>query len=276
IYIDGFTGGQLPPKSAIREIRINQNPFSAQYDKLGYGRIEIFTKPGSDKFHGQFFFNDNDSVLNSRNPYVPVKPAYNSEMFDGNFGGPIGKKVSFFVDASRRNINDFSAINAVDPSLLPSTLPANFQPVLLQESIANPHTRTSFSPRVDFQLTPNNTLTARYQLTHDSDQNSGLGSFSLPSVAYNLNETEHTLQISDTQIFGPHIVNETRFQFQRETNHQLPFGTTPFINVQSSFTIGGSSEGNVRTTQDNYEFQNYTSITHGKHLIKFGTRLRGI
>src|SRR5216684_1503750 len=31
IYVDGFTGGQLPPKSSIREIRINQNPFSAQY-----------------------------------------------------------------------------------------------------------------------------------------------------------------------------------------------------------------------------------------------------
>src|SRR5579871_5024042 len=54
VYIDGFTGGQLPPKSAIREIRINQNPFSAQYDRLGYGRIEILTKPGTDKFHGQF------------------------------------------------------------------------------------------------------------------------------------------------------------------------------------------------------------------------------
>ncbi|MGA7462380.1 MAG: carboxypeptidase-like regulatory domain-containing protein, partial [Candidatus Korobacteraceae bacterium] len=37
IYVDGFTAGQLPPKSAIREIRINQNPFSAEYDKLGYG-----------------------------------------------------------------------------------------------------------------------------------------------------------------------------------------------------------------------------------------------
>ena len=47
IYIDGFTGGQLPPKSSIREIRINQNPFSAEYDRLGYGRIEIFTKPGT-------------------------------------------------------------------------------------------------------------------------------------------------------------------------------------------------------------------------------------
>jgi len=40
IYVDGFTGGQLPPKSSIREIRINQNPFSSQYDKLGYGRVE--------------------------------------------------------------------------------------------------------------------------------------------------------------------------------------------------------------------------------------------
>src|SRR6185436_10826714 len=96
IYIDGFTGGQLPPKSAIREIRINQNPFSAQYDKLGYGRIEILTKPGSDKLHGQFFFMDNNSVLNSRNPYLQVKPSYNSVIFDGNLGGPINKKASFF------------------------------------------------------------------------------------------------------------------------------------------------------------------------------------
>jgi len=52
IYVDGFTGGELPPKSSIREIRINQNPFSAEYDKLGYGRVEVFTKPGTDKFHG--------------------------------------------------------------------------------------------------------------------------------------------------------------------------------------------------------------------------------
>ena len=269
IYIDGFTGGQLPPKSAIREIRINQNPFSAQYDKLGYGRIEILTKPGSDHYHGQFFFNDTNAVLNSKNPYVPTRPDYNSEMFDGNLGGPINKKTSFFLDASRRNVNEFSAINA-------TILDSNLNPAHLQESLANPRTRTSISPRIDYQLSPNNTLTARYQLTHDSDQNSGLGSFSLPSQAYNLNETEHTLQISDTQILSPKIVNETRFQFQRETNHQLPLSTAPTIEVQGAFTNGGNSEGLVRTTQDNYELQNYTSITHGNHLIKFGARLRGI
>jgi len=98
IYIDGFTGGHLPPKSSIREIRVNQNPFSAQYDKLGYGRIEILTKPGSDKLHGQFFFNDNNSIFNSRNPFVhTAKPSYNTYMLDGNLGGPINKKASFLL-----------------------------------------------------------------------------------------------------------------------------------------------------------------------------------
>jgi Carboxypeptidase regulatory-like domain len=269
IYIDGFTGGQLPPKSAIREIRVNQNPFSAQYDKLGYGRIEILTKPGSDHYHGQFFFSDTNAVLNSKNPYVPTKPDYNSEMFDGNLGGPINKKTSFFLDASRRNVNEFSAINA-------TILDSNLNPAHLQESLANPRTRTSISPRIDYQLSTNNTLSVRYQLTHDSDQNSGLGSFSLPSQAYSLNETEHTLQISDTQILSPKAVNETRFQFQRETNHQLPLSTAPTVEVQGAFTSGGNSEGLVRTTEDNYELQNYTSIAHGNHLIKFGARLRGI
>ena len=69
IYIDGFTAGQLPPKASIREIRINQNPFSAEYDKLGYGRIEIFTKPGTDKLHGQLQMLGNASAFNSRNPF---------------------------------------------------------------------------------------------------------------------------------------------------------------------------------------------------------------
>lgn len=83
IYIDGFTAGQLPPKSAIREIRINQNPFSAEYDKLGYGRIEILTKPGTDKFHGQFLFSDNNSIFNSNNPFLANEPGYQTELFDG-------------------------------------------------------------------------------------------------------------------------------------------------------------------------------------------------
>jgi len=109
MYIDGFTAGQLPPKSSIREIRINQNPFSAEYDKLGYGRIEIFTKPGTDKYHGQVYVIGNDSAFNTNTPFGGgPEPGYDTVQFNGNIGGPIGKKASFFFNVERRNINELS------------------------------------------------------------------------------------------------------------------------------------------------------------------------
>src|SRR5207247_6562028 len=46
VFIDGFSSGQLSSRESIREIRINQNPFSAEYDRIGTGRIEILTRPG--------------------------------------------------------------------------------------------------------------------------------------------------------------------------------------------------------------------------------------
>ncbi len=112
IYVDGFTAGQLPPKSAIREIRINQNPFSAEYDKLGYGRIEILTKPGTDKFHGQLLVNGNSSAFNSLNPFITSTPGYYSEIFNGNVSGPIDKNASFFFTVQQRDIDNVSVIAA--------------------------------------------------------------------------------------------------------------------------------------------------------------------
>ena len=164
LYIDGFTGGQLPPKSSIREIRINQNPFSAEYDKLGYGRIEVFTKPGTDKFHGQFSVEGNESALNSRNPFLGNAPQspYDSVIYQGNIGGPISKKASFFFSVQRRNIDEIAVVD------VPSALDANLDPIQLQESVPNPHTRTNIGPRFDYQVAPNNTLTARYQYYRDT------------------------------------------------------------------------------------------------------------
>ena len=68
IFVDGFSNGQLPPKDSIREIRINSNPFSAEFDRIGFGRIEILTKPGTDKLHGSVFYQTDSGALDARNP----------------------------------------------------------------------------------------------------------------------------------------------------------------------------------------------------------------
>jgi len=262
IYIDGFTGGQLPPKSSIREIRINQNPFSAEYDKLGYGRIEIFTKPGTGQWHGQAFVNGNDSAFNSNSPFVSEEPGYHSEIFNGSLSGPISKKVSFFFNAERRNINDTAIVDAI------------MSQGPLSQAIPTSRTRTNISPRIDFQLSPSNTLTVRYQFTQNNENDDGIGQFSLASQAYNVRDTEQTLQISDTQILSANVVNETRFQYIRDNNTLAAQNLGQTILVLGAFTDGGNQLGTILDKENHYELQNYTSIVHGNHFVRFGGRLR--
>jgi hypothetical protein len=272
IYVDGFTAGQLPPKSAIREIRINQNPFSPEYDKLGYGRIEIFTKPGMDNYHGELQLQGNDSSFNSENPFATTaEPGYYTTLLNGNIGGPLGKKASFFFSAQYRNINDVSVVSG--ETLGPAPL---FPQEPFSASLARPQTRINVGPRFDVQVTPTNTLSVRYQFYHDNEMNNGVGGFNFQSQAFNVLNDEHTLQISDTQTFGASIVNETRFQFLHEPITQTPASLGAAVIVPGAFAMGGNSGGNVNQTLNRYEFQNYTQIAHKKHTIKFGARLREV
>ena len=271
IYIDGFTGGQLPPKSAIREIRINQNPFSAEYDKLGYGRIEIFTKPGSDHYHGQIMVDGNYSSFNAANPLVADIPAYHSVFLMGSFGGPLTRKASFFVDGMRRDIDDAAVVSATVLGPAPTFTPAPFS-----LAIAQPRTRTNIGPRIDYQVNKNNTLTLRYQFFQNNENNEGVGEFALVSQGFNSTSTEHTFQLTDTQVLSNNVVNETRFQYLREEDDQTAQNFQSAIQVLGAFTGGGNSSGNLLDTQNHYELQNHTSIVHGTHFIKFGGRLRAL
>jgi hypothetical protein len=274
IYIDGFTAGQLPPKASIREIRINQNPFSAEYDKLGYGRIEILTKPGTDQFHGQLYFSGTTASFNARNPFAILRagtppPDNHSTQYSGNIGGPLSKKASFFFNAEGRDVIDLKIVST--PSFVdPNTL----QIVPFSDIVPNPGRRYEISPRLDYQLTPTNTLTARYQYFHNTDENEGTGQFNLANQGFNIVNAEHTLQVSDTQIVNAKIINETRFQFLRTTAVQTPVSTTPTIQVQDAFTSGGSVQGVLNDALNRYELQNYTSMAVGKHFVKFGVRVR--
>ena len=267
IYIDGFTGGQLPPKSSIREIRINQNPFSAQYDKLGYGRIEILTKPGTDKFHGSFMMNGNDSAFNSLNPFVTSEPSYYSTFMMGNAGGALNKTGSWFASVFRRDNQSNSIVNA-------ELLDSSGNPYNYTAAVANPQSRLDVSPRFDFQLGPKNTLTVRYMFDRQKETNSGVSLFALAKPGLQRVQSGEHAATQRHAGLSDHVVNETRFQYTRDRDNQTAQSSDPTITVQGAFTGGGNNMGVNRDNQDRFELQNSTIVSKGAHSINFGARLR--
>jgi hypothetical protein len=287
IYVDGFTGGQLPPKSSIREIRINQNPFSAQYDKLGFGRIQVFTKPGTDKLHGYLQLNGNASQFNTQDSlengvYVPP---YHTIFSFGNVTGPLSNVASYSVGGSYRAIQDdaftnatlYAAAGSVTPCAAGATT-SNSGALCVQTSAQistnTPQTRFEISPRVDLALGEKNVLTTRFQYEQNNRSNRGIGNFTLPSAGYAEIEKNAELQMSDSENFSARLVNETRFEYERDRATTTPLNSTPTVSVGGDFTTGGYSGQSSTDHQDHIEVQNYTSLQLKKNFVRFGGRLR--
>lgn len=267
MYIDGFTAGELPPKSSIREIRVNSNPFSAEYDRVGFGRIEIITKAGGNQTHGSFFVMGNSKALNTANPFSNgAVPGYYTLQYNGNIGGSLGKNLSYFFTAQQRRINEAEMGALYDPQTFTSTYSG--------VGISNPRVTTQLSPRIEYNLSSSNTLSVRYSYNRNHSENDGVGIFSTPQSAYNMTSHEHSLQLSDTQVWGSSLVMDTRFQFNASHGGSVPLSTAPNISVPSYVTLGGSSQGINSNTTQSYELQNYFTMTHGRHGLSFGVRWR--
>jgi hypothetical protein len=269
IFIDGFSDGQLPSKDAIREVRINQNPFSPEYDKLGLGRIEIFTKPGTDKFRGSAYYNFAHHFWNSRNPYAQQKAPFLLHEFGGSLSGPINRRASFFLDVRRDSIDNGSIINAItlDPTTLEIINPFTATP-------RTPQRRVGVNPRVDYQLNPQNTLTMRYGFTRVDIRDSGLGGFNLISRGIHTELKHPSVQITETAVLSASIINETRFQFVQVDAETIANSSDPAIQVLGSFNGGGAQVGHSSELRSIYELHNITFIARKTHAWKFGIRLR--
>jgi hypothetical protein len=270
IFIDGFTGGNLPSKDAIREIRINQNPFAAENDQPS-ARIDILTRPGTDKLRGGASFNFNDESFNSRNPFAinsSKRAPFQIRQYDMNLNGPLVKgKASFFVNFGRVETDDNELVRA-------TVLDSNFNTVEFGQAFVVPRRNIFFSPRFDYAINSTNTLVARYNYNRSRTDNQGVGGFSLPERGYETVNTGHNIQLTETAIINPRTINETRFQYAFNRSEQLGNNAIPALNVSGSFNSGGSQVGNSFNDRHFWELNNFTAQQRGSHALKFGARVR--
>jgi hypothetical protein len=265
IYIDGFEGGQIPPKSDILEIRVNQNPFSAEYDRMGYGRIEIVTKPGTQKFQGSVGGFGTDSAFSTANPFLPGKPGYYQYSFSGNISGPISKTASYFFSAQDFERQNQSIVDALNPSTLDSNI---------IEAEPNPVNYLNFTPRVDFQISKSNFISIRDQYTRYTEQGQRVGALVLPEQAFSVLNWSNEVQINDTWVINSHLLMEPRFLWRRIGNNGTSAFPTPAVTLQGAFTSGGNGSDTLHEHEDVFMLQDYGTATVGVHTLRFGARAR--
>lgn len=268
VFVDGFTASNgLPDKQTIREIVINQNPFSAEFERIGFGTIQVFTKPGTGKFHGGTAFMFSDAAFNSRNPFALNKPPYQRRNLEANLSGPLSKRSSFFFNLSRRNIEDTAVIAA-------TTLDASLNPQPVNLAVLTPKAFWNLGPRFDFAVNKNNTLSVRYNLATQDLHKQGVGGFALPSRAIDYSDRLHILQAVDMAIVNPRTVNEFGFQYIWYFIDQQQQDNSPGLIVNDAFSGGGAQIGGYSFKRHEGELRDYLSITTREHTLKFGARLR--
>ncbi len=194
-------------------------------------------------------------------------PNYNNRQLEGSLSGPLGKKLSWFLNFQQRNFNTAQLINA--ETLNPTT----FTPQSLNETFATPSTNWELNPRIDYAINNNNTLVLRFEHNTRSSEN-GVGGFSLPTQEIFNGGKANTIQATETMVIGTRSVNEILFQYdESHNNSNALFSPGPSVSVASAFSSGGNEQANF-THNKLYELTESNTITQGKHAMKFGGRFR--
>lgn len=229
IRVNGFSGGSLPPKSQIREIRLRLDPYAAENHDAGLSVVEIYTKPGEDSWHGTFNFGFRDSVFDARNSFAPVKAPDRYRRFGLAMDGPLWRKrTSLFLSAD-------GWLN-YEPKTIVAALPEGF----FSREILRPTRGLNLMSRVEQKLTTTHTAFVEYQRNATRSDNLGVGGFDLPERAYSADQVEHLLRFRESGTLMKTLVNETLAQVSCRRDSSTPVSDSPAVLVLDSFNRGGA------------------------------------
>jgi len=266
VLVDGLETTRKISANMVQEVRINQNPYSAEFARPGRGRIEVITKAGATEYHGEFGFIFRDSRLDARNAFALERPAEQRRIYEVALTGPLGqgKKTSFFFSGDREEENLQEVVFARTPA------------GLVSENVATPQRESEFSFRVNHQVSDKTTYSIRFDFEEDSSRNDGVGGFSLREAGADSREGEHQIFFTHRKIFSPKLINEITLRAGHEYSRTRSVRPgIPRLIVQDAFT-GGGGQADRRTTENHVQLNEFISWTHGKHFVRGGLNIPDI
>ena len=263
LVVDGVEVNALAVSaSAVQQIKINQDPYAAEYMRPGRGRIEIVTKPGGRDYNGTFNVRFRDSALSATNAFAATKPPQQRRIFEGTVSGPVGtlEKTNFLGSASY-DAEDSQAV--VFAQTLDGTVHAN---------APTPARRTLAAITVNRQQGEKHTLSLRFSHQQRSSNDQGVGGIALPEAGRNTSYREDDTTYTHQTVLSPSLLHELRLMVGVENEPSTSVSRLPRIVVNDAFVGGGAQADSLRTE---HHFTLVDAITWSprRHVVKFGLNI---
>jgi Carboxypeptidase regulatory-like domain len=252
--------------SAVQEVKINNNPYSARFSRPGRARLEIITKGGSPTYHGSVNYMFRDSVFDASNAFAVVKPPESREYFEGSVTGPVGhsKRTSFLLSLDedildQQDIIDTKAIAAAESLGLGP----------FAQTVPNPTHHFFGSGRIFHDFVNGDQFWIGYSYEHRSAENQNAGGTTLPSAATDTRFLEHEINVSYLHQFSPHWLNQARFLVGHFDSPVVSVDANAQIAVSGLFTAGGA-QADSRRTEYHFDGTDFATYANNRHQISFG------
>jgi len=248
--------------SAVQEVKINQNPYSARFARPGRARVEITTKGGTPAYHGTVNFLTRNSVFDASNAFAATKPSESRYMEEGSFTGPLGrdKRNTFLLSLEQDNDNLQAVVHAFGLPTPNSTL---------DENVPAPQRHFFGSFRAFHDFDNGDQVWVGYSYEDQKLRNQGVGGLVLPEAGYTTGFTEHEINVSYRRIFSSKWVNQLRFLFGHNDNPTISNVAAPQTVVQGYFT-GGGAQADLHRTEAHFDGTDFVTYSSGRHMLVFG------
>ncbi len=208
----GFRGAQdgsfFFPQTVVREFQIVHAGATAAVGGTNAGFVNIATKEGSNKYHGEGFYIGRPSALTSDDTFGHSLDNTQNE-FGGSIGGPIKRNRSFFyvgIEQDYLNVPYWTQFEAQPLGVVvPPSLAA------LQQQVVGKSDPTAVFARTDFLLNSANTLNLQFDFNRVNATNIDEGSTrSIAPIdnSASLTGDSYWVRGSLTTLFGSTKVNQ--------------------------------------------------------------------
>jgi hypothetical protein len=262
--IDGFNSGALPPKSAIKSIRIARDRFAAEHHSPDFDEIEIVTAPGIGPIRGGGSSRLRDGSMSGRSPFTSTKGPERTQSYQGNVGGTIlPRRASFSLSAGATRSFDTPTLNVALPG-------GGTRAELL--NLRRPTDTWTTYDLFDYAITNNQALRVAYVQNNATRRNLGIGGYDLQERAYAFDSQDHEIRIQEAGPLGTRLFGNTRLALHWSDSASHASVEAPTIRVLDAFTSGGAQISGGRHARD-IEFASDIDYARGTHAIRAGVLL---